>query len=162
MLETEVAVNRFLIGYAKMLVAELDDTRLSEQPMPGVNHPAWILGHLTFVAHRAMALINDGDVALPESWKASFSPGSKLTANRADYPTKAELLQAFEEGHQALHRTIESATPEQLTKPSTHPRSKAMLPQVKDLLAFLLTGHMGVHLGQLTTWRRMIGLPALF
>jgi hypothetical protein len=33
---------------------------------------------------------------------------------------------------------------------------------VKDVLAFLLTGHPGVHLGQLSSWRRMIGLPPLF
>src|SRR5688500_6942528 len=55
MLETEVTVNRFLVGYCKMLVGDLDDERLAEQPLPGVNHPAWILGHLTVVAHRAMS-----------------------------------------------------------------------------------------------------------
>lgn len=162
MLETEVTVNRFLVGYSKMLVGDLDDERLAEQPTPGVNHPAWILGHLTVVAHRAMSLISGGETDLPESWKTLFGPGSKLTANRADYPFKAELLPALEESYEALQRMILEATPEQLSRPSTHARTKAMLPEQKDLLAFLLTGHMGLHLGQLTTWRRMIGLPALF
>jgi len=31
-----------------------------------------------------------------------------------------------------------------------------------ELVAFVLSGHMGVHLGQLSSWRRMIGLPPLF
>jgi hypothetical protein len=39
---------------------------------------------------------------------------------------------------------------------------KDELPTVADLATFLLTGHMGVHLGQLSAWRRMIGLPAMF
>jgi hypothetical protein len=36
------------------------------------------------------------------------------------------------------------------------------LPTLKDGVANLLTGHLGVHLGQLSTWRQMIGLPPLF
>ena len=38
--------------------------------------------------------------------------------------------------------------------------SHAVLPGLA--VAFLLTGHLGVHLGQLSTWRRMIGMPRLF
>jgi hypothetical protein len=33
---------------------------------------------------------------------------------------------------------------------------------LKELAAFILTGHIGVHLGQLSSWRRMIGLPPTF
>jgi hypothetical protein len=33
---------------------------------------------------------------------------------------------------------------------------------LEELIAFLITGHVGVHLGQLSSWRRMIGLPPLF
>jgi len=39
---------------------------------------------------------------------------------------------------------------------------KEMLPTVRDGVSFLLTGHLGVHLGQLSAWRRMVGLPPLF
>ena len=56
----------------------------------------------------------------------------------------------------------EQATPEQLARPSTNPYTKEALPTVGDGVAFLLTGHLGVHLGQLSTWRRMIGLGPLF
>ena len=40
--------------------------------------------------------------------------------------------------------------------------AKDALPTLKDVVAFLLTAHLGVHLGQLSSWRRMIGLPPLF
>ena len=29
----------------------------------------------------------------------------------------------------------------------------------KEMMALVLSGHVGVHLGQLSSWRRMIGLP---
>jgi hypothetical protein len=35
-----------------MLVGEIADERLAEQPLAGVNHPAWILGHLAWTADR--------------------------------------------------------------------------------------------------------------
>ena len=39
---------------------------------------------------------------------------------------------------------------------------KEGLPTIRDAVAFLLTGHLGVHLGQLSMWRRLLGLPPLF
>jgi hypothetical protein len=38
-----------------------------------------------------------------------------------------------------------------------------MLDSAIRVNAFLmLSGHLGVHLGQLSSWRRMMGLPPLF
>jgi len=162
MLENEITINKFLVGYCHMLVDDLDDVRLADQPVPGINHPAWILGHLTFVAHRAEVLITGGEVDLPESFVKQFGPGSKLTANRTDYPSKIDLVRMLDESHERLQRTVAAATPEQLSKPSQHPRTKDKLPTINELVAFLMTGHFAVHLGQLTVWRRTIGLPALF
>jgi len=162
MLESEIAINRFLTGYCRKMMEDLPDERLTEQAVPGVNHPAWIIGHLAFVAHRGVALLTGAEMALPESWQQKFGPGSKLTATRADYPSKEELLKTLQEAHSLFQRTASAATPERLAQPSQHPRLKDPLPTVKDLAAFLLTGHLGVHLGQLSMWRRMIGLPALF
>ncbi len=48
MLDSELNVNRFLVTYCRMLVGDIADERLAEQPLPDVNHPAWILGHLAF------------------------------------------------------------------------------------------------------------------
>jgi len=82
--------------------------------------------------------------------------------NRQDYPSKGELLRAVEHGFDRLRQQVASAAPDQLSQPTTNPYTKELLPTVKDGVAFLLTGHLGVHLGQLSTWRRLIGLPPLF
>lgn len=161
MLDSEFNVNRFLVSYCRMLVEDIADERLAEQPLPGVNHPAWILGHLAFSADRACSLL-DAPKELPATWTPLFGPGSKPSASRIDYASKDELLRAVEQGFERLRQTIVTATPEQFAKPSTNPRTKNALPSIKDGVAFLLTGHLGVHLGQFSTWRRMIGMPPLF
>jgi DinB superfamily len=161
MLDSELKVNQFLVGYCRMLIDDIPDGRMVEQPLPDVNHPAWVLGHLAFSADRAKSLLG-AEKDLPEAWTQLFGPGSKPTTNRGDYPSKGDLLQAVEQGFERLRQKAAAATPEQLTKPSTNPRTRDVLPTVQDGVAFLLTGHLGVHLGQLSTWRRMIGLARLF
>ena len=53
MLETELKVNQFLLGYLRKLIGDIPDERTVEQPLPDVNHPAWILGHLAWSTDRA-------------------------------------------------------------------------------------------------------------
>lgn len=161
MLDSELRVNRFLVHYCRMLVEDIADERMAEQPLAGVNHPAWILGHLAFSADRARSLIG-AEKMLPASWTPLFGPGSKPAPTRGDYPPKGELLETVERGFERLREQAATATPEQLANPSTNPYTKEALPTIKDGVAFLLTGHLGVHLGQLSSWRRMIGLPPLF
>jgi hypothetical protein len=161
MLDSAIQVNLFLMQYCRMLVGDIADERLAEQPLAGVNHPAWILGHLALTAESALAKL-DAQKALPAEWATLFGAGSKPSATRGVYPSKDELLQAAEQVYQQLRQKAATATPEQLSRPTTSPRAKEALPTVKEMVAFVLTGHMGVHLGQLSSWRRMIGLPPMF
>jgi hypothetical protein len=64
--------------------------------------------------------------------------------------------------HEQARRKAATADAARLSRPTTNPRVKEALPTLKEMMAFLLSGHVGVHLGQLSSWRRMIGLPPLF
>jgi hypothetical protein len=161
MLDGELKVNRFLMGYCRALVEDVPDERMVEQPLPGVNHPAWILGHLAWSTDRARWVLGLPPEFPPE-WTTTFGFGTTPSTARGDYPSRDELIGAIEGGFQRLREQAAAATPAQLSQPSPNPRTKEQLPTVKDALAFLLTGHLGVHLGQLSMWRRMIGLPPLF
>lgn len=163
MFDTEIKINLFLLGYCRMLLADIADERLAEQPLPGVNHPAWILGHLAFSADLAAVRLG-GEKRLPAAWAAKYGPGSTKSSNRGDYPSKEELLKSVEQEFERARQLAKEATNEQLAAPtvSTNPLIRAGLPTTRDGVAFLLTGHLGGHLGQLSTWRRMIGLPHLF
>lgn len=161
MLDNAIRVNSFLMQHCQMLVGDIADERMTEQPHAGVNHPAWILGHLAWAADGALAMLG-AQKLLPEEWKTLFASGSKPSASRATYPSKDELLRAIEEGYLQARQKAAAATPEQLSRPTTSPRLKQTLPTFKEMVTFLLTGHMGVHLGQLSSWRRMLDLPPMF
>jgi hypothetical protein len=161
MLDTATQVNLLLMQYCRTLLADVAEERMAEQPLPGVNHPAWVLGHLAWAADGTLAKLG-GQSALPSGWAALFGVGSKPSAERGDYPSKDELLRAVEQSYQQLRQKAATASPEQLAQPTANPRAKELLPTLRETTAFLLTGHLGVHLGQLSSWRRMIGLSPLF
>lgn len=161
MFEREILSNLFLLQYAGRLLTDIPDERWAEQPIAGVNHPAWIAGHLALSGASAASLFG-GEMSLDPKWSAMFGAGSQLSATRSEYPTKDELCQALDEAYQQARQAGEAATVEQAALPNTHPLLKQALPKREHAFAFLLTSHVAVHLGQLSAWRRMIGLPALF
>ncbi len=75
MFANEIKINQFLLHYCRMLTADIADGRMTEQPMPGVNHPAWIVGHLAFSAELIVCRLG-GDKFLPGEWAELFKPGS--------------------------------------------------------------------------------------
>jgi hypothetical protein len=160
-MEHAIQINQFLVRYSRTLVADIGDERMAEQPQAGINHPAWVLGHLGLTAGRGLALLGVPET-LPKGWTTLFGRGSKPTNSRAGYPSKDELLQAIERGYQQLREMAVGASPEKLSQPNPNPMLKEALPTVGGLITFLLTGHVGLHLGQLSMWRRLIGLPPLF
>ncbi len=81
MLKSAIQVNLFLMHHCRMLVADIADERLAEQPHAGVNHPAWILGHLAWTADGALGMLG-AQKALPE-WATLYSRGSKPSAPAA-------------------------------------------------------------------------------
>src|SRR5579863_1210902 len=97
MLETEIKVNQFLVGYCRMLAKDIADERMTEQPLPGVNHPAWILGHLAYSADGGGALLG-AEKKLPLTLTTLYGPGSKCSVVRSDYPSKDELVNAVCDG----------------------------------------------------------------
>src|SRR6185312_14930576 len=123
MFETECTVNQFLLGYCRMMMAELPDERLAEQPSPGVNHPAWILGHLAYSGDAAVARLG-GEKTLTEEWTRQFGPGSKHSAVRAEYPSKEELLRVLEDRFEQARRQAAIATAEIMAVPNPNPRMK--------------------------------------
>lgn len=161
MIENAVQVNQFLMRYTKMLTEDIADDKMTQQPHAGVNHPAWILGHLTLTARGALGSLGGGSPP-PAEWKTLYGAGSKPSANRSEYPSKEELVRDFEQSYEQLRKAVAAATPEQLSKPTTNQRMKEILPTAAEMLTFLLTGHVGVHLGQLSTWRRLIGMAPMF
>lgn len=157
MFETEIKLYRFMSKYCQSLVDPIDDARLAEQPYPGANPPAWILGHLVICTDFAVQLLG-GRPACPKEWHRMFSPGTTPPKDRAAYPSKAELVEAYERGHERVIEALGGASEEVLDAPHSVEILRGMpLETVRDVITHLMTTHESMHLGQLSAWRRQLG-----
>ena len=162
MFQYSLAQYAFQLGYCQAMMKDIDDLQLTYQPLPGVHHPAWILGHLVLSSDGIAKLVGQPS-GVSEAWGKLFGRGSQLQGERSLYPTKAVLLGALVQAHERAVEVLASAPPEAFAKPNPLPLEPLkVLPTVGNLITHLLTTHEAMHLGQLSFWRRCVGLPALF
>jgi DinB superfamily len=162
MFERERKLYGVMLGYCKLLTNDVDDSRLAELPAPGVNHPAWILTHLAICTDVATRILGE-PARCPKEWHQRCGPGSRLTAERSFYASKRELIAALEAGQKCVSEAAGKASEEVLLRPNGIELAfvKNTFPTVGELVAHLMTTHTGFHLGQLSMWRRMVGMPGV-
>jgi hypothetical protein len=162
MFERERKLNEVMVGFCKLLMKDIDDAKLADAPATGVNHPAWILTHLAICTDYASQLLG-GPVKCPKEWHQRCPPGSTLVSDRSVYASKEELLAALIAGHARVNEAVASTTEDALRQPHAVKLTfvKETFPTVGELVAHLMTTHLGFHLGQLSTWRRMMGMPGV-
>jgi uncharacterized damage-inducible protein DinB len=151
------------LWYSQKLVADVPDEQMCAQPVPGrtMNHAAFLLGHLAWAA---------GDVAMnflglppmcPAGWKELVGMGAQPLPDRSRYPSKAVLLKALEDAFARLGEAAPKASAEMLNQPGPE-RLRDRFPTVGSMLVGLMTSHHASHNGQLSAWRRALGLPPVF
>ena len=153
---------RIGLNYAQKLVADIPDEQLCAQPVPGqvLNHAAFLLGHLIWAEDSALGLLGQKPM-LGTEWKDSFSMGKTPGGDRSQYPSKETLVRTLEEVHSRLVAAYLAATPEMLAQPSPE-RLRARFATIGTAALGLMTSHRSLHLGQLSAWRRAMGLPGVF
>ena len=159
MFTREIATFRFLMGYGETLLSDVSEEEMTAQPTPGMNHPAWILGHLTIAFDRHGEHVGL-DREHPE-WDAMFGMGSQPESDSGSYPAKEELLTTWKTAGRRFAAGVLTAEPQALATPTEGPLGEAF-PTTADFLTFSLTSHTAIHLGQLSAWRKATGRPALF
>jgi len=151
----------FNLQYTQMLLADVPQEKMCEQPGGLTNHPAWIVGHLATTCNFMGQLLGFDPVCPPE-WDKLFGRDSQPTSNPSQYPSKDELLKKLQEGHACATEAFGKMAPQDLEKTNPIESMVAMFPTLGDLVVFLLTSHEATHLGQLSAWRRAQGLPSVF
>lgn len=153
----------FTLAACERLMADIAPAEMERQPTPGVNPPAWILGHLAICTDFALQLLGQ-PMRLPRAWHEEFGPGSSPLPEKHAYPSRDELLTALREGHAAVATALAAADEKALAGPNplAMPFLQQTLPTAGDLLAHLLSTHEAAHLGHLSNWRRQMGRPPLF
>lgn len=155
-----LSVFRFTLTYAEKLVADIDDAEMTVLPHPGMNHPAWILGHVALGSDLVARLLNH-PMLTDKAWAAKFGPGSSSLDDRERYPSKSDLLDMLHQTHDHAVKLIEAAPDEAMQSTNETPFFPDVFPTVGDLIAHLISTHPATHLGQLSAWRRCVGKDAV-
>lgn len=152
---------QFSVGFLKNLLEGIDDDKMTQQPSPGMNHPAWIVGHLVSSMEFGAKLAG-GSYKAPDGWGELFGMKSTPSDDASKYPDKAALLAELDKSVAAVTPSLESVSTEALAAQMPDEGFRKMMPTVGDGLTFLINGHITMHTGQLSAWRRANGMPPLF
>ena len=159
----QIILNNFAFNlfYMKKLTEDIASDKMCEQPFGLANHPAWVIGHLA-LANSNIGQMIGGEPSISPEWKELFDMGSKPVSDPSKYPDKTVLLAAFEKGHQQFSNAYEHATQAALDAPLPMEELRELFPTIGQFVVFAMTSHEGIHIGQLTAWRRAQGLPLVF
>ena len=155
MLEHALFTYRFNLGHIESLVKDLTAEQMVSQPNGVVNHPAWTLRHLASSSN-FLAKTLGLESTTPAEWDAP-SPDGVPSGNASDYPSRDELLASLKAQHERVAEAVAKADSELLAKESDE-QMRSYFPKVGDLIDYMLTSHEGTHIGQISAWRRAMGL----
>jgi len=144
------------------MIDAIADPELDSTFGPGSHSGRWILVHLAIAVDFGFMQLNMPFVA-PKEWHAAYGPGSDPESNAKLRPSKAELLKFIDDNYIKLCIASLDADSAKLSVAHTVPLLYDTPVKTKgDLLVHILTTHFATHVGQLSSWRRMLGLPPLF
>jgi hypothetical protein len=148
---------RFYIDSAERMFDGLRDEHSYLEPVPGNKTAGWILGHLCITGDFARRLCGRKGIC-PVEWRTMFRPGTSSGTDAAAYPPMADLCRMFREVYSDLCEAIMKADDATLTAANPIETARAAFPTAREFVPYIMTGHLGYHLGQLGDWRRAAGL----
>ena len=146
------------LEYAKKLLADVPADKITQQPVPEINHPAWALSHLNGY-HDVMVRLLAGKTLAVDPKDQPFGMLTKPVTDLSVYLPKDKLVDAFARGHAAVGAALRQADVAALEAPVSLERWRTAFGKVGVALAYLMLVHESQHLGQISAWRRVQGLP---
>ncbi|MBX3355723.1 MAG: DinB family protein [Phycisphaeraceae bacterium] len=150
---------RMSLGYAQQLVRDIPAEKFAHLPAKNINHPAWCLGHLAIYAERTLELIGRADLAAPDQrFVEAYKAGTPCVEGPSNLP-KEEIVRRFETRWAVVADVLPGVPDERFfTENPMEGRMKELMPTIGAAVIFLVGPHHMMHLGQISTWRRLIGL----
>lgn len=156
------------LGYAERLMQEITPETFARFANVGgtainSNHPAFVLGHLSLYPEKIVSQLGHDATAITVSQKFQEVFHQSTTCqddpDGTIYPAMDDVTKAFFEGYQLALEKLRAADDEvfQLPNPGEG-RIKELFPTVGSMHTFYVGGHLMMHLGQMSAWRRMQGL----
>ena len=150
----------YCLDFLREQVADVGAADMVAQPNGIMNHPAWVVGHLTHACQLLGSVIGL-PAWLPSDWAERFGTGSVPAADAGLYETKSDALAILREAQARITRAAAGLDDCRLDEPFPDESYRAVFPTIRHALTQVLVGHTANHIGQLSVWRRAMGLPPM-
>ncbi|MEZ6042614.1 MAG: hypothetical protein R3C20_19125 [Planctomycetaceae bacterium] len=154
------------LNYAERMLKDITPSMFARIATPGgvavdSNHAAFIYGHLSLYGPRILEQLDLPAPLIPDGFDVVFSKDAKCVddPDATIYPSMEVITTAFFNGHRAVEQVLRT-TPDEVfsVQNPQEGRMRELFPTLGSMHNFYLGGHMMIHLGQLSAWRRMMGL----
>lgn len=155
------------LAYAERLVSGIPSEAARLKPViEGVtvdcNHPVFVFGHLSLYPEQLAQITSlpSAKLAVPSNYPSLFAMGAPChdDPDGTIYPALDELVERFLTGTRALLELVPQLSLETLNMPLENPQRQERFRSVGGFLAYILLAHPQSHLGQVSVWRRCMGL----
>jgi hypothetical protein len=151
---------KYSLDFLEEQIAGVADADLVAQPGGIVNHPAWTIGHLGYVL-QMIGMVIGIEGKLPPEWVRRYGSVSEPTADAEVYEGKDAALSILRESRDRIIEAVSKLDDSILDQPFPDPAYRDDFPTIRHALTQVLIGHTAFHVGQVSVWRRAMGLPAL-
>jgi hypothetical protein len=143
------------------LIRDLTDSDLASPSTPDGKTAGWLLGHLSVSGDFVRRKFGSTPLT-PKDWGPKFGPGTHPSQSASDYPGMEELRTVFEKVYVDLAKIAPTMTAELLDGPSPFEKipvgpelalARERFPTMGSFASWIMTGHLGYHLGQLSEWK---------
>ena len=150
----------YCLDFLREQVADIASPDMVAQPKVIMNHPAWVIGHLTYTCQMLGGVI-ELPQWLPDGWAKRFGTGSMPVADASLYETKQNSLAMLSDAQSRIIQAVERLDDSHLDEPFPDESYRDVFPTIRHALTQVLVGHTANHIGQLSVWRRAMGLPRM-
>ena len=156
---------RFVAGFVDMMLKDVTPEIFARMPEGlTINSPAFNIGHLSIYPDKALEMIGRPELAAPDERYVELFEAGKPCVDDADgaaYPPMAEIVARYKERYTALAGALDETPDDVFARENPWERMRDRFPTVGDAASFVSVSHAMMHFGQISAWRRTMGLGSV-
>lgn len=154
-------------GYAEKLLVGVESGVAARLPRINgqviqTNHPTFVFGHLSLYPAKVLQAIgrDPTPAAVPPEWEQVFKAGAPCLDDPQGtiYPPLGDIASRYFTATDAAIAATAEVADALLLEQTPDEKARAFMPTTGARLNFYLNNHVVMHLGQVSAWRRMMGL----
>lgn len=157
--------------YILRLTDDIEESQFSSFPRTksgeiiNIIHPAFCIGHLATYPKKIFSLLDldPASLSVPNSYYELFLKGKdcKDDQDNSYYPLKEELLDNYFKGMDIALKSLDNIKIDFLLTENPLEAARERFPTRGAFITYLFSAHISGHLGQISSWRRCMGMNSV-